>query len=737
MLSYEDRLKILRKTKIEHTMLKREQNGYTDLDDFGTVPIDDDYEVEPWYNSSNGSFYGYDGMCENFCRIMDAHPAYVDPMEMLCGRWRDMLVNYRGDVHYLPDWLKKRPKIMELISGATNQFSKRWDEKRFPYDDLKPLQEKYNIQTGIDSDAHFACDYRIGFRLGFGGLLNKIEKYRKINPEKTDFYDAEEKTVLAIVRFIDRHIEKIKELLKTHNSPEIEESLNEMLTVCQNVRLNPPKTFHEVCQWTAFFNCASRIYTRDGAGYQMDVLLYPYYKRDIEAGILDDEKAKFLIANLLLIDPHYYQLSGVDENDKDMTNHLSYLILEAADSIDIACNLTVRVHKNCDKEFFDKAVYYLLKNKNGWPRFCNDDALCHGYMKNGVDKKTARERIAVGCNWMCVPGKEFPMNDTVKINIAKVMEVALWQMFDEEEKSTQRLFEIFKEHLKIAIQTTAKGVNLHIDHQAEVTPELVMNLMMENTIEQGEDISRCASLYTIGVDGAGLAVVADSFGALQTRVENEKVLTWDEVYEALNNNFENERTRLILNSSPKYCYGNTLSDEWAKRLTKCWVECVTNQKMPQGRRLVPGWFSWARTIEYGKAVGATPNGRRSGEPISHGANPNAHFRGDGAPTAQSNGIASVQCGYGNTAPLQIEFDPKLALDKKGVEVVRNFILGHFEQGGTLININILDKETILEANKNPDLHPDLVVRVTGFTAYFASLSPDFRQLVVDRFLEGV
>ncbi len=737
MLSYEDRLKSMRETKIRHTIEKREQNGYTDLDDFGTVPISKEYEVEPWYNSSNGSFYGLDGMCENFCRIMDAHEAYVDPMEMLCGRWRDMLVNYRGDVHYLPNWLKEKPKIIELMSNSTDQFSKRWDEQRFPYDDLKPLQKKYNIQTGIDGDAHLACDYSIGFELGFGGFLKKIEKYRKINTDKKNFYDAEERTVKAIIRFIDRHIERIKELIKSESQEEILKSLKKMQTVCENIRYNPPKTFHEACQWTAFFNCASRIYTRDGAGFQLDTLLYPYYERDIKNGILDDETAKFLIANLLLIDPHYYQISGVDEEDRDLTNHLSYLILEAADSINISCNLTVRVHDNCDKHFLDKAIYYLIKNKNAWPRFCNDNALCEGYMKNGVDKKTARERIAVGCNWMCVPGKEFPMNDTVKINIAKVFEVAFNEMKTEDEKSTNKLFEIFEKHLKIAIETTAKGVNLHIDHQADVTPELVMNLMMNNTIEKGEDISRCAQLYTVGVDGAGLAVVADSFGALSKRVEIEKVLNWEDVYKAVESNFEDERTRLILSSAPKYCSGNSISDKWAKKITECWVKNIRLQKMPNGRYLVPGWFSWARTIEYGSKVGATPNGRKAGEPISHGANPNPHFRTDGAPTAQSNGIASVQCGYGNTAPLQIEFDPKIAEDEKGIEVIRNFVLGHFKQGGTLININVLDADKIMQANDDPDLYPDLVVRVTGFTAYFASLSPQFRQLVVDRFLEGI
>ena len=738
MYSYASRLAAMREKKIEHTLAKRKQNGFTDLDDFGTVPISEGYKVIPWYNSTNGSFYGLDGMSENFVRLIGGHAPYVDKNEMLCGRWRDMLVNYRGDLHYMPDWLKDNLKNLEFIkNGATNQWSKRWDEQRFPYDELKPLQLKYNITTGIDADAHFATDYRIGFELGFGGFLEKIRKYREINPDKRDFYDAEERCVLAIVDFVDRHIAKISEMEAEETEPLVKANLTEMRKTCEAIRLGAPRTFREVCQWTAFYNCAARMYTRDGAGFQLDTLLLPYYERDIAAGILDDETAKFLIANLLLIDPHYYQISGVDADDKDVTSHLSYLILEAADSINIACNLTVRVHENCDREFIKTAVKYLFKNKNGWPRFCNDKALCEGYMRNGIDKKTARERIAVGCHWMCVPGREFPMNDTVKINVAKVLEVALLEMKDEETKSSERLFELYAKHLKIATDITAKGINHHLDHIADVTPELIMNLMMYNTIERGEDASRAADLFTVGIDGAGLAVVADSFGAIEDRIEREGVLTWDELYQALEDDFADARVHAIMSSAPKYCGGNTTADRWARRLTDNLVETVKAQPMPKGRMLIPGWFSWSRTIEYGSKVGATPNGRKAGEPISHGANPNAGFRQDGAVTAQSSGIASVQCGYGNTAPLQLEFDPKIGIEEGGVERVTDLLLAHFKQGGTLININILDKAKLLEANENPDLHPDLVVRVTGFTAYFASLSPKFRALVVKRFLEGI
>jgi formate C-acetyltransferase len=158
--------------------------------------------------------------------------------------------------------------------------------------------------------------------------------------------------------------------------------------------------------------------------------------------------------------------------------------------------------------------------------------------------------------------------------------------------------------------------------------------------------------------------------------------------------------------------------------------------MPNGRRFVPGWFSWSNTIILGKTVGATHNGRKSGKTVSHGANPNPGFRRDGATTAQSTGIALAQPGYGNSAPLQLEFDPKMSIEEGGVNRVLKLIKTHFEMGGTLININVLDGKKLLAANKNPDEYPDLVVRVTGFTAYFVSLSPEFRQLVVDRFLEG-
>lgn len=515
-----------------------------------------------------------------------------------------------------------------------------------------------------------------------------------------------------------------------------------MLQANETVQYGKPETFLEACQWIAWFNTVSRIYDRDGAGCNLDLILYPYYEKDTEKGLLDDEKATFILANLLLIDPHYYQLSGADEEDRDLTNRLSYLILNAAHWLNCSANLTIRIHENLDPEFLRKGVTYLFEDRNGWPRFSGDKGLMNYQKNKGITKKTARSRIAVGCNWMAVPGLEYPLNDCVKINVARIFDLSFHEMMEDadSEKSTERLLSILEKHLELAVDVTARGILHHLTYQQYVMPELVMNLMMQDTLETGQDISVCAKLKTVGVDGVGLGTIADSFAAMEQRIEKEKRLSWEELYQAVEHNFEGvqgERIRLMLKSSDRYCQGNSLGDEWAVRISELYARKVRERKMPDAIELIPGWFSWSSTIAFGEKVGATADGRFAGTPITHGANPNPGFRQDGAPTAMATGIASIQTGYGNTCPLQIEFDPKVSAEQGGIERVEQILKTHVDKGGTLININILDKDKILKANEDPMKYPDLVVRVTGFTAYFATLSPQFRKLVVDRFIDGM
>lgn len=713
VLTYKQRVALLREKKIEHTLAKKEQNGYMDGDDYGTIPLLEGYKFTLIPNEGHDFFFGAMGNAVNFRALLNVHPVYVDPLEIMCGRWADMMPFYRG-----------------------SSF-----EKLYPYEHLKEKQLLYGLNTGIGADAHFATEYTIGMELGFGGLLEKVRHYRELNPQNKEFYDAEEITVLAIQEFIQKHIDKIENLLLTETRPEIIATLKQMLQTNKSIISDKPKTFLEACQWVAWYNTVSRIYDRDGAGCNIDVLLLPYYEQDIKAGILDDELATFILANLLLIETHYYQLSGADENDNDMTNHVSYLILEAAHWLNTSANITIRIHDNIDPNFLRKGVEYLFTDRNAWPRFSCDRGLMQYQNNKGITKKMARDRIAVGCNWMAVPGLEYPLNDCIKINMAKVFDIAFHAMLDDDsiENSLDNLLDIMKEYTKDAVQVTADSIDWHMKHQRDVMPELVMNLMMYDTIEKGEDISACSRLKTVGIDGVGLGTIADSLAAIEQRIINEKRLTWEQLHEAIHNNFDGilgERTRLMLKSSDRYCQGNSLGDKWAKNISDMFAQSVRAHDTKCDRQLIPAWFSWSGTIAFGKQVGATADGRFAYTPVTHGANPNPGFRGDGAATAMATGIAKIQTNYGNTCPIQIEMDPKLSVQEGGIEMVETVLKTHADLGGTLININILDRDKLMAANENPLLYPDLVVRVTGFTAYFATLSPEFRQLVIDRFIDA-
>ena len=450
---------------------------------------------------------------------------------------------------------------------------------------------------------------------------------------------------------------------------------------------------------------------------------------------MTDEEATFILACFLLIDPHYYQLGGPAVDGSDNTNHLSYLLLEAAHNLKSTANLTIRVFDGMDEGLMRRGLEILFEDKLGYPRFSGDKALVEGFMKNGYSAELARKRIALGCNWMSLPGIEYTMNDLIKINMAKVFEVAFAEYQGE---STEELFRLFEKHLAAAAKCIREGIDFHLKYQYRNAPELLLNLVSHGPIEKGRDASHGGlEYYNIAIDGSGIATVADSFAALEQRCEKEARLTWDQVRKAIAEDFsgdEGEKIRRILASTPKYGHGGTDGDKWAVRVSQCFTHMIADERTPDGYLTIPGLFSWANTIPFGKDVGATPNGRHAMAPINHGANPHNGFRKDGAFTAAAKAIASVQPGYGNTAPFQLELNTTMTDRENAIDHVMAVIRGHFDLGGTLVNVNIVNKDTILAAHADPSAYPNLVVRVTGFTAYFSALSPEFRQLVVDRII---
>lgn len=711
-LNYDERIALLRKRKVAQTEEKA-RNGGANEDDYGLIVQDKfDYKLKP--NHPNGSIYGYKAWTENYCAILDSHPLYCDALDAFVGKGFLFLERLRP-------------------------VDKKWNPA-YPYDELQVLFDKYNVISGIDNCHHFTPDLQIGFDLGWGGILKKLKEQRELHDETHhEFYDSEIQVVEAIIRFLKRISKEIKELAEKEENVILKKNLQEMAQVNENVAENPPQTFREAVQWMCWFSMLSRTYNRGSAGGQLDEMLRPYFESDVEKGILTEEEAVFYLACLFLQDSRYFQLGGPDIKGEDMTSRISYLCLDAADKINIACNLTIRVHDKLDPVFFKKSVAYLFKNKQGWPRYSSDSALAEGFMKCGYSLELARKRVAAGCHWMCMPGLEYTMNDTVKINLLKVFEVAYYEMMADtsKEPSADVLWEHYQYHLKQAVDATGAGIMHHLKYQSKSQPELILNLFQHGLIEKGVNITDGgANYYNMCVDGSGIAVVADSFAACEQRVDQEQKLTYSELTNHLQENYEGEDgeyIRQLMYHSERYCGGDSLGDKWAKKVSDLYTALVRDlNEQHKGINFIPGFFSWSNTLGLGQTVGATPNGRKSGEAINHGANPNGGFRKDGAVSSMCNSIGAIQPGYGNCAPVQLEFDPGIVGDEEGVEKMVAMIKTIMSTGNTLLNINIIDANKILEAHKDPFKYPDLVVRVTGFTAFFAMLSPEFRQLVVDR-----
>ena len=392
-----------------------------------------------------------------------------------------------------------------------------------------------------------------------------------------------------------------------------------------------------------------------------------------------------------------------------------------------------------DEELLRRAVKYLFEDGFGVSFACSK-GLDEGYVRNGVPIGLARTRAKVGCNWTALPGVEYPLQDVTRVCLITPLLLALDDItpLPNEERTMDALWERYRAHLRISVDTVKEGKDIHMVRQADNWPEIVLNLFCHGTLERGLDASAGGvDIVDLAIDGIGLATAADSFAAIEQRVVEEGKLTWEELMKHLANDFAGAETvRLMLNNIPRYGVGGSRADWWAKRICDLWSHLVRDTPTVDGYRCLPGLFSHGGTNRYGEKVPATPNGRHAWTPVSHSADPDPGFLPGGAVvvTAKSSAVAATQPRWGNTTPLQIELDKRLASEIGGIETIMSLIKTHNAQGGTLINMNVLSKEAILEAHEDPSTHPDLVIRVTGYSAYFKSLSREYRQPIVDRIL---
>ncbi|MDR1463786.1 MAG: pyruvate formate lyase family protein [Oscillospiraceae bacterium] len=722
MLTYREKVDVLRQQKERETQKKLKtftRPGFFDTDDKGWVVPPEDWAFELEWNHPSGVF-GPKAWADNFYRMLDVHPPYIDPYCSLAGAYMDKL-----EWHSWGGW-RPEPEFNPPALG-----------------ELRELHRTYDLVSGLGGSHHFHHDVKnIGFPLGFGGILEKIRHYQEIHrddPEKLEFLQGEETVVRGIQLWIRHNAEAAQAAAAIQEDPDLKANLEEIAAM--NFRLidAPPATFREACQWLTWFLVQSSIFNGSGAGGNLEELLTDFYEADLAAGRITEDEATYHLACLFLKDTQYYEIGGVWPDGTDRTNAVSYMAIEAAHWLKIPTALCLRVHETIDRAFLRKSVKYLFEDKCGNPSYIGDRCMVEGFMKNGYTAEVARTRAKVGCNWCALPGTEYTLNDVVKINMGKVFEVALLELMETEEPSVDLMWQLFDKHLDIAIDTIKKTVDFQYDLQHFMRPEMALNFMCHGPIERGLDVSNGGvDNYNFCIDFVALGTVADSFASMERAVEDEEVMNWQDLFSALREDWEGrEDMRLYMKSIPRYGFGNTRADEYAveivNRLNYHTKKCNT----PKGFNCIPGLFSWANTIGMGRAVMATPNGRKAYTPVTHGANPEPGFRESGALTAMGVAVASVQPRWGNTAPIQLEIDPVLAKGEEGIDNIMAWLLTYCNDlGGSLVNINIIDKEKLLDAYEHPERYPDLIVRITGFSVYFSTLSQDFRKLVVERIIQN-
>lgn len=708
---YAQRISNLHEDKLKINAVKMKHLGHLDFDDWGFVHyLDFKFEAKP--NHPSGIVYGGVAIAEHLRRFLNEMPKYINKNSALAGAWVGALNNYIR---------------MEITPE---------DQPK----ELFEVWEKYDTKPGFGGMNHCAGDITIGFKLGWGGILNKIRYYREFNsPGDTSFYDAEENVVLGMQEWISALAKEARKMAEVETDGITRDNLIEMAEMNEWLEKNPPRTLREACQFIAHFQTLDRTYFLGGALSQLDEALRFFYEKDLSDRLITDEQAVWYVASVFFNDTHYSQIAGLTpDGSRDMTSRMSFIILDAMHYLRIPINIALRVHDNVNPVLLNRSLEYTMIDGTGVDYSCNVGCE-QGYVKNGFPLQLARMRAKVGCNWTAIPGREYPLQDVTRCNMGFALYYAI-QDLRQGERTLEYLFERFCYHTKVIVDSIKAGYDTHYEVIGRNRPELVYNLFMYDPIERGLNCSEGGvDILNFNIDAVALATVADSFAAIEQRIIKEKRITWDKLFEILDGNYEDaENIRLMLKNIKRFGSPDSLAEAWAVKIRDNFVCLCKHEGTPKyNLPIIPGMFSHGNVGELGNKLPATPNGRKAGEPISHSNEPDPGFASGintFSPTLKANAVAFLQPAYGNSAPLHLDIDVDVVNKEGGIEALVSLIHTHNQMGGTLINLNCLTKKKLMDAHENPQKYPDLIVRVTGYSAFFASLSKDYRQQIIDRFL---
>jgi len=583
-------------------------------------------------------------------------------------------------------------------------------------------------------------DFKIGLFLGWGGLLNKIvkqsDKFSQTGREKeVEYLQAAKMTCKAMTDLIKEYAKKAKSLSEREQDVEIKKIYKKVAKACENISTSPPSSFYEALLWISFYILVDRSAIGPCAGYgRIDMVLTPFYYKDIESKRITKEEAQELVAEFMLKRPYWYCIGGRDKNQRDATNEVSWLFLNACDMIQEFINLAVMWHKDINKEFFRRACEIELKKGSGIPMLMNQDVMIKSVINYGIKEDDAWNVAYNGCAWYSVPGKEYLCGDISGINLSICLMNALDLAFKVKVSNFDELYDLFSLEVEEAIKALKDLMDEELEQFPKIWPEILPSLLTYDCIEKGRDITNLGAEYNFPtIQMVGTSNVADSLLAIKKIIFDKKIISLETLEQALNDNFDGyEHVREYLLNCPKFGNDNDEADDMVINVVNLFREKLSKYKSRNGFGYRPAMWSHVGHVYAGKFIGATPDGRKAEEPLAQGPNP-MHGRNINGITATARSMTKLEPDKLLECPYQLEIDPSLFISRDKVKIMEDIVTSCFKMGLVQVQANIFTLENLKEALKKPDEYRNLMVRVTGFSARFVELNRETQEEIMHRY----
>jgi len=614
--------------------------------------------------------------------------------------------------------------------------------------------EKERASTSNCQDSnHSVLNYEKVVKLGYEGILKEVEAYEAKNGTNPT-YRSMKIICKAACNIGERFAKQAEEMLGCGGEYS-DEDLKRIIDVCSRVPRHPAGSFHEAVQailFAHYINTWEDAINANSLG-RLDQILYPYYKADVENGVITKEEAHEIICCLWIklyrvYDVQQSCVGGTSVDGKSQVNELSYMMLDAMEQLNYIRCVSVRFSEKTEKEFLKRALEVVGHLQNGVPFFFNDDVMIPALVGAGIAPEDAHDYTQIGCVETVIPGKSNPHAITGRTNLLKALEYVLGNghslMYPEMKPGVETgeldafdTFEAFYDALLVQINKMLDLCCSKIS-KARVTsalkaPRPFKSLLTEGCIESGRDFNNAGALYDFFQIGLmGVPNLTDSLMVIKKFVYDDKKYTLAELKDILVNDFPDESVRReFMNKAPKF--GNDI-DEVDRIAVDIVNKCCDmlkeiGDKYNMSCHAQPFTYIWM--IDHGETSIASPDGRRAGDVLAYSVSP-MQGRDNQGLTAVFNSVSKLPTKRTpGTCSAIIEADPKLFNDDN-IDTLTDILIASGKKGLSNVQFNIANADTLIEAKKYPEKYNNLAVRVSGFSQRFIWLGEKMQDHIIAR-----